>query len=215
LSEQQKWQESQQSSVDFDNAGRDVEQGGATADLGQDPAVQPDPAEPPEPGDVAQDEPGSGAQADSGQASEVIRLKEQVADLESRLLRTYADFDNLRRRTRQEKEELVATANGRLIEKLLPVLDHFEMAQQAAARSADEGLRSGIDMVYKQLLGVLRESGLETIDPMGEPFDATVHEAVATETAAGVEAGTVIATLRLGYSLSGKVIRPPMVRVAQ
>jgi molecular chaperone GrpE len=215
LSEEQKWQESQQSSVNFDNAGGDTQQRSATADLRQDPAVQPDPAEPPEPGDLAQDDPGSGAQADSGQTSEVLRLREQIADLESRLLRTYADFDNLRRRARQEKEELVAIANGRLIEKLLPVLDHFEMAQQAAAQSEDEGLRSGINMVHKQLLGVLRESGLETIDPMGEPFDATVHEAVATETAAGVEAGTVIATLRLGYSLSGKVIRPPMVRVAQ
>ncbi len=215
MSEEQKWQESQQSSVNFDNAGGDTQQRSATADLRQDPAVQPDPAEPPEPGDLAQDDPGSGAQADSGQTSEVLRLREQIADLESRLLRTYADFDNLRRRARQEKEELVAIANGRLIEKLLPVLDHFEMAQQAAAQSEDEGLRSGINMVHKQLLGVLRESGLETIDPMGEPFDATVHEAVATETAAGVEAGTVIATLRLGYSLSGKVIRPPMVRVAQ
>ncbi|MCY0870483.1 MAG: nucleotide exchange factor GrpE [Firmicutes bacterium] len=222
MSEQHKWQASA-GSVERDDTDMNVGQvdGGVTSDVGQDPGDS---------GEVAGAADGQTAPAGSGQAGseqagseqagsdlfgEVSRLREQVAELESRLLRTYADFDNLRRRTRQEKDELIATANARLIEKLLPVLDHFEMAQQVAAQSADEGLRSGIDMVYKQLHAVLRDSGLAAIDPVGDAFDATIHEAVATEEAPGTEPGTVIATLRMGYSLSGKVIRPPMVRVAQ
>ena len=101
----------------------------------------------------------------------------EIGDLSERLLRLQADFENFRKRAQREKDEARQFANQSLIEKQLPILDNFEMAL-AAAKDADPALRDGVQMIYDQLLGILRDSGVETIDATGEEFDPNLHEAI-------------------------------------
>ncbi len=145
---------------------------------------------------------------------ETAGLKTQVADLENRLMRVYADLDNLRRRSRMEKEELSTYANSKLITEMLPVVDNLALALQAAAGKEDDELVKGVDMVFKQFLSVLEKSGVTMINPVGEAFDPNRHEAVLSESVEGTEAGIVLQVLRTGYQLGDRVLRPAMVKVS-
>lgn len=145
---------------------------------------------------------------------ETAGLKTQVADLENRLMRVYADLDNLRRRSRMEKEELSTYANSKLITEMLPVVDNLALALQAAAGKEDDELVKGVDMVFKQFLSVLEKSGVTMINPVGETFDPNRHEAVLSESVEGTEAGIVLQVLRTGYQLGDRVLRPAMVKVS-
>lgn len=132
-----------------------------------------------------------------------------------RFLRAQADFENFRRRTRQEKEELAKYAAAGIIESLLPVIDNFERAIAAGKTAdADSPLLQGIEMVYKQLMDVLSSAGLEEIESLGKPFDPFLHEAVMKEPSEDHEEGTVIEVLQKGYRLKDRVIRPAMVKVS-
>src|SRR5208282_5540486 len=116
---------------------------------------------------------------------------EQLADLQQRaakaddhwdrLLRVTADFENFKKRAARERVEAAQFANAALLQKLLPILDNFEMAL-AAAKSAQgsslDSLQAGITMIQQQLKGVLSESGLEELDATGKAFDPAVHEAI-------------------------------------
>lgn len=139
----------------------------------------------------------------------------QIADLTQQLMRARADFDNFRRRTRQEKEDLQQFATKKLLEQLLPVIDNFERALSAVPNSegAASELISGIEMVHRQLAGVLEQHGVEAIEAVGQPFDPNYHEAVMQESVEGKEPGEVIAELQKGYTIHGKVLRPAMVKV--
>jgi len=155
---------------------------------------------------------------------------EQLADLKSRaakadehwdrLLRTAADFENFKKRAARERHEAAQSATAALIHKLLPVLDHFEMAQ-AAAQSAQvpqtgmAALQDGIAMIQQQLKGILAETGLEEVDANGQRFDPMLHEAVAqVETAAAPE-GQVVQQVRKGYKMRDRLLRPATVVVAK
>jgi molecular chaperone GrpE len=132
-----------------------------------------------------------------------------------RFLRAQADFENFRRRTRQEKEELAKYAAAGIIESLLPVIDNFERAIVAGKTAdADSPLLQGVEMVYKQLMDVLSSAGLEEIESLGKPFDPFLHEAVMKEPSEDHEEGTVIEVLQKGYRLKDRVIRPAMVKVS-
>lgn len=137
-----------------------------------------------------------------------------LAQMKEQLLRTQAEFDNFRKRTKREAQQLAETANKSLIESLLPALDNFERALANPGNSLD-GLLSGIQMVRKHLMDVLASSGLERIEATGMPFDPHVHEAVATGEAGEVPDNHVMEVMQPGYSLKGKLIRPAMVRVAR
>ena len=166
-------------------------------------------------GGTGSDELGEGSAVPEPEA-ELAVLRGQVDELQNRLLRTQADFDNYRKRTRQEKDELVSYANAKLIGELLPVLDHFALALQAADADADGGaLAKGIDMVYKQLLDILGKSGVQVMNPDGEAFDPKRHEAVLSEPVEGTQPGTVVQVLRSGYTLHERVLRPAMVKISQ
>lgn len=145
--------------------------------------------------------------ASSAQDDEIENLKEQ-------LLRTRADFDNFRRRTRQEKEELSQFATKRLLSDLLPVVDNFDRAMGAVSGSDDEQVKTGIEMVHRQLQQVLSQYGVKPLETDGQPFDPTQHEAVMQESVDGTEPGTVVQTLQTGYMLHDKVLRPAMVKVS-
>lgn len=143
------------------------------------------------------------------------QLAKKTAEAEenhNRILRVQADFDNFRRRTRQEKADLLNFAGEELITSMLPVLDNFERALSAAPK--DE-FASGVEMIYRQLKDVLNNQGLETIPAVGEEFDPNYHDAVMQVDSAEHKENTIVQELRRGYILKGKVIRHTMVQVAK
>ena len=140
------------------------------------------------------------------------KYEAELAEKENRYLRLQADFENFRRRTRQEKEELAAVVTQNLLKDLLPFLDNFERA--LAAEGTDEGgLRAGVEMMYKQLVEALKKEGLEYIETKDKPFDPNFHQAVMRVEDAEKEDGTIVAELQKGYMVKGRVIRPSMVQV--
>ena len=165
----------------------------------------------------SEDAKGDAAETQAGeQPEDADALKEkyeaELAEKENRYLRLQADFENFRRRTRQEKEELAAVVTQNLLKDLLPFLDNFERA--LAAEGTDEGgLRAGVEMMYKQLVEALKKEGLEYIETKDKPFDPNFHQAVMRVEDAEKEDGTIVAELQKGYMVKGRVIRPSMVQV--
>lgn len=140
------------------------------------------------------------------------KYEAELAEKENRYLRLQADFENFRRRTRQEKEELAAVVTQNLLKNLLPFLDNFERAL-AAENSDAESLRAGVEMMYKQLVEALKKEGLEYIETKDKPFDPNFHQAVMRVEDAEKEDGEIVAELQKGYMAKGRVIRPSMVQV--
>lgn len=167
----------------------------------------------PEAGETtAQPEAGT-AEVESLQAA--CAAKDQaLKECEERVKRLQADFENFRRRTRQEKEELSAVVAQSLIKELLPLLDNFERALAADLGCDKDAVKSGIEMIYKQLLTTLERNGLEKIEAVGAKFDPNFHEAVMRVADEAQEEDTVLEELQRGYSVRGRVIRPSMVKVA-
>lgn len=146
--------------------------------------------------------------------SEVSRLNAEVQELQNRLLRTTADFDNFRKRARQEKEDMSKYATLRLVQEILPVLDNFQLAM-AAGNTDAESLKKGVEMVFRQMQSTLEREGIVAMNAVGQPFDPNFHEAVMQVESAEHESGIVVEELRKGYLLHDKVVRPAMVKVSQ
>jgi molecular chaperone GrpE len=149
---------------------------------------------------------------------ELRRRASEAEQYRDRLLRTAADFDNFRKRSARERQEVLDHAHQALLTRLIPVLDSFEAAL-AALESHDEGAREkleqGVRLVWQQLRSVLQEAGLTEIDATGQPFDPTLHEAVAVEERTDVPDHHVVRQLRKGYKLRNRLLRPASVVVAQ
>lgn len=173
--------------------------------------------------------PAAAPAADGAEPVAVVPLTpEQIEELKTRaakadenwdrLLRTTADFENFKKRAARERIETAQSVAAVLIEKLLPVLDHFEMAQAAAQTAGDQNptsLQAGIAMIQQQMKTILTESGLEEIDAAGKPFDPLLHEAVSMLESADVPEGHVSQQLRKGYKLRDRLLRPATVVVAR
>jgi molecular chaperone GrpE len=157
----------------------------------------------------------SGAKADppgDGGAAEVARLRQETADLRDRSMRTLADFDNYRKRAERERNELKRYALLEPLREFLTVADNLDLALSAQG-SADD-LKRGVEMIHRQMTELLRRFGAVEVPAVGQPFDPTVHEAVAREESAEVKAPTVVAELRRGYKMHDRLLRPAMVKVA-
>jgi molecular chaperone GrpE len=142
-------------------------------------------------------------------------LKQQAEENHNRLLRSQADFDNFRRRTRQEREDLTKYASSKLIESLLPAFDNLERALQSSKGNSDfESLAKGLEMVFRQMEQTLSQEGLQTIEAVGQPFDPELHQAVMQEEVEGTDPGIVVQELQKGFKLKDKVLRPSMVKVS-
>ncbi|MEI6872704.1 MAG: nucleotide exchange factor GrpE [Verrucomicrobiota bacterium] len=130
-------------------------------------------------------------------------------------LRSQADFENYRKRAIREREEAVRFANFSFVEKIVPVLDSFELGL-AAARSNEAAapIVSGMEMVRRQLDEVLHQFGVEAVDATGHPFDPNLHEAVAQEPSSEVVEGSVVRQLRKGYRLKDRLVRAALVVVS-
>lgn len=151
-------------------------------------------------------------------AADVEAAKKQAADASERLVRLQADWDNYRRRTAQERLDERERAAEKLVVNLLPVLDDMERASEHAAKNdADnESLMQfvdGVNAVHDKMLSVLAKEGVEVIDPVGEPFDPLIHQAVGREENKDAYDETVAQVYQKGYSMGDKVIRNAMVTV--
>jgi molecular chaperone GrpE len=144
--------------------------------------------------------------------SERDLLKTEKAELEDRLLRRAAEFDNFRKRTDRQRQELLETAGVETIEVLLPILDDFERALKS--ETADRDYARGMQLIYQRLFDALKKQGLEPFESAGTPFDPNLHHAVEMVQTADVEDHVVIQDLQRGYFFKGRLLRPAMVRVA-
>jgi molecular chaperone GrpE len=145
-------------------------------------------------------------------AAERDQLAVEKAELQDRLLRKLAEFDNFRRRTERELAERGDYAVGEVIQSLLPVLDDFERALQM--KSADDEYSRGVELIYQRLFEALKKLGLEPIEAAGKPFDYNVHNAIEMVPSRDAEDHTVLSDLQRGYNFRGRLLRPSMVRVA-
>jgi len=146
-----------------------------------------------------------------------LKEKADLADdYFDKLIRLQADFENMRKRSLKEKEDFIKFANMQLINEFIGIMDEFEFAKDSAEKKHDPKLLfEGVDMITKHLQGILKDQGLVVIDETGIPFDHDRHEAVDTVEAEDCDENTVTEVLRKGYILSGKVIRPAMVKVCK
>lgn len=146
----------------------------------------------------------------------IAELEEKIAKGKDDYLRLMAEFDNFRRRTAQEKLELVSSAAADTIKGLLPVLDDFERAMKALKDSRDsDAAKEGTELIYNKLMGYLKTKGLETIEALDKEFDTDLHEAVAQFPVEDADKkGKVYDVVQTGYTLNGKVIRFAKVVVA-
>jgi molecular chaperone GrpE len=154
-------------------------------------------------------------------AEALAELKAQAAKAKEtyeQLLRTSADFDNYRKRAARERQDAVKFANESLLQKLIPVLDNFDMAIAAASganETSAQSLQTGVNMILSHLRTTLTEAGLEEIDATGKPFDPNLHEAVSQQETNEMPEGHVFQQLRKGYRLRERLLRPATVIVAR
>ncbi len=148
------------------------------------------------------------------EVKEVDAPQDQPAEISylDDLRRVQAEFANYRKRVMRDQVAAASRASARLIERLLPVLDNFELALAHGEGSETD---AGIGLVYRQLREALAEEGLEEIPARDVSFDPTVHEAVEARESAEVDQPTSVSVYRKGYRLKGQVVRPAMVVVAR
>jgi len=164
-------------------------------------------------------EPTEAADPKAAEATEDSLLGQLQTDLDrfrDLALRSQADFENFRKRAAREKEDAVKYANASFLERLIPILDNFELGLNAARGSAaDSPILAGMDMVAKQLNDFLLSSGVEPVNGEGQAFDPNLHEAVAHEENATIAEGVVVRQLRRGYKLRDRLLRPATVVVSK
>ena len=149
-------------------------------------------------------------------AVEAPDFEAEAARFKDLALRAQADLDNYRKRAVREKEDSIRYANSTLLEKLLPILDNFELGLEAARSAPDTAsIVQGMSMVQKQLQDFLKAQGVEAIPAEGQVFDPGHHEAVAQEHSPGVPEGHVVRLLRKGYKLKNRLLRASSVTVSK
>lgn len=142
--------------------------------------------------------------------------KEQYEDLNNKYIRLAADFDNFRKRTLQEKQDLSKYACAEVLKKLTSVLDTFDRAQEHLKEIEDcKVVKDSYDVAYKQLLDTLNKIGMEEIDCLGKPFNPNEHEAITQIPTDEYEPDSIAYVAQKGYKIADKVIRPALVGVAK
>ena len=172
--------------------------------------------------DTAAAEDSAAAQAGAEEAEEQPAgakekaLKDKVTALEDRVLRQMAEFENFRKRTTKEKEQMFSMGEKNVIEKMLPVVDNFERGLAAIPEEEKGGaIASGMEMIYKQLFKQLEDLGVKPIEAVGKEFDPNFHNAVMQVASEEYESGIVAQEFVKGYTYHDTVIRHSMVGVVQ
>ena len=148
----------------------------------------------------------------TGVLAERDRLAAEKADLQDRLLRARAEFDNARRRAERERSDFLQFASMDMVRDLLPVLDDFERALKVP--TADKEYARGVELIYNRFYENLKKLGLEPIPAEGKLFDPNVHEAVQRVETEDAEDQAILSELQRGYNFKGKLLRPAWVKVA-
>jgi len=148
---------------------------------------------------------------------ELESYKKVEGDYIDRIKRLQADYDNYRKRALKEHLEHIERANKDLIEKLLPIIDNFEMAIEAGKKlkKEDDEFLKGVEMIYEKLMELLERENVRVIDPVGEEFNPEVCEAAATEAVEGVDEGNILEVIKKGYMINDYLIRPAVVKVCK
>lgn len=142
--------------------------------------------------------------------------KEQIEQLEDKVKRQLAEFENFRNRTEKEKSAMFETGAKSVIEKILPVVDNFERGLATVPEEKKEDpFVDGMNRIYKQLLTELENIGVKPIDAVGQEFDPNLHNAVMQEASEEYESGIVVRELQKGYTYRDSVVRHSMVAVAE
>jgi molecular chaperone GrpE len=158
----------------------------------------------------------------SPSATEQTDVADEMASMQADLdrfrdlaMRSQADFENYKKRSAREKEEAIKYANKSLLEKLVSIVDHFELGLEAARGQGEKSpIYSGMTLVLKQLQDLLTESGLQPIEAVGQKFDPNLHEAIAHEPSDEVPEEHVIRQTRRGYRFKDRLLRPSAVVVS-
>ncbi len=172
---------------------------------------------------VDQDETKNEVHKEDIENGEIAALKEKIDELEkkleekeNRILRLQADFDNYRKRVRNEIDSIKKYRSEALATELLGVIDNFERALEVEVKSEDgKALLQGVEMVYKSMLEAFKKEGIEAIEAVGKEFNPHEHHAVAQGSDDSKESNIVLEEFQKGYKLKDRVIRPSMVKVNQ
>jgi molecular chaperone GrpE len=156
------------------------------------------------------------AEEDRGNADDSMAgLQTDLDRFRDLAMRTQADFENYKKRAAREKEEAIKYANTSLLDRLVAIVDNFELGLEAARAEGEKSpVFSGMKLILKQLQDFLTENGLQPIEAVGRKFDPNVHEAIAHEPSDEVPEGTVIRQGRRGYRLKDRLLRPSIVVVS-
>lgn len=147
--------------------------------------------------------------------AKIEQLEADAQESSTRYLRLAADFDNYKKRVRQEQSDTLQHANADLIAKLLPVVDNFHRVIESAPEGVDDAWLKGIVLTLQQLDELLKAQGVSPIDSVGALFDPSLHEAIGHEESDDHPEDTVVTEVRRGYRLHDRVVRPALVRVAR
>ncbi len=140
-------------------------------------------------------------------------LSQELDRAKNQMLRMQAEFINYKKRVEKDKKDTIIFANEKLLIEILEVVDNFHRALDS--EKEHDSFFQGMEMIFNQLDNILKENGLEEIESDGQVFDPHLHSAVIMEDSDEVESGRITETMRKGYKLNGKLIRPAMVKVAK
>lgn len=157
-------------------------------------------------------EPETGKQfaEEAGKAEDVLKsLEKQVAELNDKYLRLYAEYDNFRKRSARERAEYLSTAGEEVLKSLLPIADDFERGVKAGETATDiKALHEGMHLIFNKFQSLLKSKGIETMPSTGAPFDPETMEAITSIAAPNADlVGKVVDEVEKGYKMNGKVIR--------
>lgn len=160
-------------------------------------------------------DPGSAPNEQSDGEDPTAGLQADLDRFRDLALRSQADFENFKKRAAREKEDAIKYANSSLLERLVTIIDNFELGLSAARGEGESSpIYAGMSMVLKQLTDFLADNGVQAIDAEGQKFDPNLHEAIAHEPSKDVPEGTVIRQTRRGYKLKDRLLRPSSVVVS-
>lgn len=151
----------------------------------------------------------------SGKKNKKDPRDEKIEQLEDRVKRQMAEFENFRKRTDREKSQMFDMGAKSVIEKILPVIDNFERGLESVPEGSDTAFVDGMQMIYKQLAAELEKLGVKPIEAVGQPFDPNIHNAVMQVESEEYESGVVAQELQKGYMYHETLVRPSMVGVTQ
>ena len=204
----------QEQSPELEGAGRETPDIGETNEPQETPGAQEAPeTQAPQADEAPAEEPKSSKkEKKKKEKSETESLREQVADLNDRLLRTMAEYDNFRKRSQREKESIYPQATAAAVGQFVPIIDTFERA--LAAPCSDDSFKQGVEMILHNFRDVLGKLGVEEFGAPGEAFDPDLHNAVMHVEEEERGEGEIVEVFQKGYRLGDRIIRHAMVKVA-